>query len=128
MITTLYLTARYTRRLEMREVADKLRRIGYLVISTWHDSDVPVEEADKQGGAEAERDFEQIKEADAMIFFNKDCRIGSNREVGAAQMIGKLIFGLPGPSVHPFDHYRIEWCLDLDDVIQRMKNHDAKRG
>ena len=128
MITRIYLVARYDRHKEMVEIADKLRRVGYLVISTWHDDGLPLEEADRQGGSEAARDFEQIKEADALIFFNKDCRIGSNREIGGAQILGKPIFGLPGPSVHPFDHYQIDWCADLDHVIQRMKNHDAKRG
>jgi len=136
VIKKVYLCARYQRKYEMRDVAERLKSEGFTIVSTWHDNDVTEGDeylmTDDQLGFEAERDFAQIRVADALLFFNKECRVGSHREVGAAVMVGKPVFGQHGPTKHPFDHYGITWCEGLTDAINKMREwvivHDASRA
>lgn len=98
---TFYVASRYTRRDEMRLVADKLRERGHGVTSRWLYEDKPLnthmgEDTDEFYATTARHDLEDIDLASHFLFFAEDPKIGTPRggrhvEFGYALARGKQI-------------------------------------
>src|SRR6188768_1910934 len=81
----IYLAARYSRKLEVKGVADLIKKAGITVVSTWHDKPAPAfgeEELDQNRdffSTEAKADLDEIDEANTLLFFSEDPNVGVPR-------------------------------------------------
>jgi hypothetical protein len=71
----IYLASSYTNKLHMREIRDKLVKMGYKVTSRWIDEEhdpacVLGDFSDAELNVMAERDIADIKDADALVHFS----------------------------------------------------------
>jgi hypothetical protein len=103
-----YLSSAFTRKLELRALAEALRRAGHVVVSTWHDDpddrdDVMAEDA----GDKAERDLAEIRQAEVFVAFTPgSARGGRHFEAGFACALGLRLIAV-GPVVeHHFHRLR----------------------
>lgn len=110
---SIYIASRYSRKDEMREVAEVLRGWGYKVTSSWlaepHDSNMTLDQLPVTTNAGyAQVDLDDVLAADVMLFFSEDPLIGTPRggrhvEYGFAVANGIEIFTV-GPKENIF-HY-----------------------
>jgi len=113
----IYLAARYERRAELSEYAERLRSWGYVITSSWlKESDAATFEAitDDVRAEIARRDLADIRDCDLFIRFSETPRSvrttgGSLVEMGYALALPRTVL-VVGPKENVF-HY-------LDDVYQ----------
>jgi nucleoside 2-deoxyribosyltransferase len=111
----IYLAGRYSRRNELRDYADTLRRHGHTVTSRWLDEDKPLDGAltdqtDEWLAQTAAYDLYYIDSADVLLFFSEDPLVGIPRggrhvEFGYALGRGKWI-NVIGPMENVFHYYK----------------------
>jgi nucleoside 2-deoxyribosyltransferase len=123
----LYLAARYSRKDEIREYAKRFENAGHQVSATWfdepHDGQVTMAEVCVNLlQTYAQRDFDEIKQANAIVFYSEtdqtmNKRGGRHVEFGYALGLGKRII-VVGPKENIF-HYLpvVEHFSDMDDVV-----------
>lgn len=107
----IYLAARYSRD-EMRIVANELNRLGFTVTSRWLFEDKPLnthlgDDSPEFYRRTAQVDIEDITDADTIVFFSEDPKIGTPRggrhvEFGYAYAAGKkmVVIGEPENIFH----------------------------
>lgn len=97
-----YIASRYSRRDEMRNVAEQLSERGFIVSSTWLQEDYPLNMnldglTPEQHAEIATQDYDDIVGSDIMVFFaedqnNQPPRGGRHVEVGIALALGVRIY------------------------------------
>jgi hypothetical protein len=123
----IYIAARYSRRDEMRVVAQKLEEMGHIVTSTWLRENNPLDchmgdDTQEFYRRHANVDLIDIEEAGAMLFFAEDPKVGVPRggrhvEFGYALALGLSIFVI-GPHENIF-HYaspRIKHIETVEEI------------
>ena len=119
---TIYLAARYSRRLELVAYRTQLQEAGHEVTSRWLNGEHESLDADwtqiprEQVAEWAEQDLEDIDEADVVIVFTEAQPVGRRRggyhvETGFALAQEKLL-AIVGPRENTFH------CLDEVEVFQ----------
>lgn len=107
---TFYLAAQYARRNELREYARKLRTLGHEVSSQWlrerGDLSGDLVESPAIYRDRAERDLNDIRMSEALIYFTEDPNVGIKRggrhfEAGYAYGLGRQVF-IVGPRENIF--------------------------
>lgn len=104
-----YLAARYTRKDEMREYADRLQRANHHVTSRWVEVKHNVEDIDRErerASRYASEDSEDLTAADAVVVFTEPprkelTRGGRHVEFGMALALQKRLF-VVGPPENVF--------------------------
>ena len=101
--TRVYLSSDFSRRSEMRAVADALRRHGHLVTSSWQDQSGG-DDLDAPGaGLLAGHDLAEVRQCEVFVAYTtgQKARGGRHAEMGAAAVLGKRLI-LVGPVEHHF--------------------------
>jgi len=98
----IYIASRYSRRDEMRDVAEQMSERGFIVSSTWLQEDYPLNMnldglTPEQHAQIAAQDLEDITGSDIMVFFGEDQnnqppRGGRHCEFGFALALGVRIY------------------------------------
>lgn len=124
----LFLSARYSRRNELRRIRQLLHQQGHEVVSRWLDTEW--EEKDESGSSAApaeyrERhaveDLDDVRMCDALVAFTEPPRSGSRGgrhvEYGAALALCKILFvvGYRENIFHSYPH--VSYCRDLQDLL-----------
>lgn len=110
-----YLAARYDRRDELREYAEKLRKeLHFNITSRWLEESLPLtinlnDVSDEVNALSAEIDLADVSDADCLIFFSEDPTEGFKRggrhvEFGIALAQNKPIY-IIGPKENIFHYY-----------------------
>lgn len=97
-----YVASRYSRRDEMRDVAEQLSERGFIVSSTWLQEDYPLNMnldglTPEQHAEIATQDLEDVISSDILIFFaedqnNQPPRGGRHVELGYALALGVNVY------------------------------------
>jgi len=97
-----YIASRYSRRDEMRDVAEQLSERGFIVSSTWLQEDYPLNMnldglTPEQHADIARQDLEDLTGSDIMVFFaedqnNQPPRGGRHVELGFALALGISVY------------------------------------
>lgn len=129
-----YLAAMYSRRDELREHARQLRAMGHIVTSGW------LRERDDLSGDlvdspaiyrdRAERDLNDIRMSEALIYFTEDPNVGIKRggrhfEAGFAVGIGKSLYIIgPRENIFCYDrqHKQFERWEDFIAWLKMQQN------
>lgn len=131
----IFLSSRYSRRDELREIRRVLQSQGYDVVSRWLDSDWNETEREGiyAGGTQssaappeyreeyAVKDLEDVAGCDVLICFSEPPRSGTrggrHAELGAALALGKQVI-LVGAPEHIFHHHPL-----IGHVIEYVQGH-----
>jgi hypothetical protein len=114
-----YLSASYSRKREVAELAWMVRMSGYQVVSTWHDgSDESDDVGAPEAGSLAEGDLAEIRLANIYLGLSDGhpTRAGHQVELGAALVLCERVIVL-GPVEHHFHrHKRVEMVGDVGQL------------
>ena len=126
----IYIAARYSRRSEMRGYAQVLAQHGFIVTSRWlweeYPENVTISDLSPQENELcAQRDLEDIREAEMFIFFAEDPLVGTPRggrhvEFGYALAFGMEIYVI-GPPENIF-HFtgNVQHCSSIEKCISLL--------
>lgn len=111
----IYLCSRYSRRDEMRKYRDKLTKLGHTVVSTWLETNWPVEDHRSAAAPPeyretwAEKDLADVRSCDTIICFTEHERTptrgGRHVEFGVALALHKVLL-LVGPKENLFYYHK----------------------
>lgn len=127
----IYLAARFSRREQLNELADELRRMGHIVTSRWLETKW-VNRPDQSAAAPPEYrqtyaliDLEDVQAADVMINFTEDAipnagRGGRHVEFGYAMALGKrmVVVGYRENLFH--EHPSVEFFETQWDMLRAI--------
>jgi nucleoside 2-deoxyribosyltransferase len=127
----IYLCGRYSRRDELRSVADELRRHGHTITSGWLET--AWERKDDQGSSAAPaeyrqehsvKDMEDVRAADCLVAFTEEPRSGGRGgrhvEFGMAAAWGKRLI-VVGHREHLFCHLpQVEFHASRWDMVRAL--------
>jgi nucleoside 2-deoxyribosyltransferase len=120
----IYLAARFGRRDELREIARALRRLGYVVTSSWlEQQEDAIDSPDSPHLAAL--DLREIGECDVFVAFTDHPgtpgaeRGGRHVEFGAAAVLGKMIV-ICGPVEHLF--HRLPNVVRVASVMRLLEH------
>lgn len=130
----IYLASRYSRRDELRVIADELRGLGHTITSRWLDTTWEEKERDSQVYSSAAppeyrekhsvEDLDDVLAADTFVAFTEEPRYGGRGgrhiEMGAALAVGKRII-VVGPRENLFYHHpRVLHFASTEDMMQAV--------
>jgi hypothetical protein len=128
----IYLASRFSRREQLRSVADELRRLGHVITSRWLETEW-VNRPDESSAAPPEYrekyaviDAEDVREADCVISFTEPPGPGSGRggrhvEFGLASAWGKRLI-VVGYRENLFHHLPgVEFFVSQWDMMRALQ-------
>lgn len=129
----IYIAARYGRKAEAKQLAEKLIAVGHEITSTWLDQkedEMLYNEGPKSAGVFARKDLNEIDDGDVLIYLaevegNLWGRGGRHVEFGYALGTGKLVIVL-GPMENIF-HYlpEVVHFNTEEELLERVKSTDG---
>lgn len=120
----IYLAGRYATKLQLREYAKKLSKLGFTITASWLYQD----EQDKDLTSASYRDLSDIRESELIIHFTENSDVGYNTggrhvEFGVAFALGKQNI-LVGPRENIFHHLPSVWLAEygsFDELIKGLR-------
>jgi nucleoside 2-deoxyribosyltransferase len=128
----IYLAARFDRHPEMREIRDRLAKMGHRVTSTWIDIAQP--KSPEEGEVAARSDLYDVRAADAIVAFTDvpSSTGGTHVEFGIGLAAEKGMF-VVGPRENIFhalaEQFATvdEWLAELDERFATVEERLAAR-
>jgi len=124
-----YLSAAFSRKLEMRFLAGALRRLGVEVVSTWHDE--LSDDDDLMAGdawAKPDKCLREIRSSDTFVAFTPGTpRGGRHAEWGAAAVLAQRLV-LVGPPEQHFHRLPGVERIDTKTRLIRLLTVDAREA
>lgn len=122
--TSVYLASRFDRRPEMKLHRQTLREVGVAVTSRWLDEPNVEGTGDRQ--MYAEHDLADIRDADILLAFTEDPKIGYVKggrmvEAGYAMALGKEVWVTPYAENIFLQMKQVRRFDSLDDVLAALK-------